>query len=355
MSISDHSKPLITFTVVAYNQEAYIRQAVESALAQTYTPLEIIISDDCSHDNTYAICQEVVSTYCGPHTVRLNRNATNMGLARHVNKVFSMARGELLVGNAGDDISQPNRTAVLVGKWLEWGRPMGIGSSATIIDRNGKALGVRKTDLACGTTGFLAVSRKQFVERYLAGKSYWLLGATAAWSIDCWRLCGPLEADCVAEDAAFSFRAGLHSGLCAIDEPLVFYRTHDANITFGVREQRPVTLAACKKRLYHAQSKAKWSTRNLVSDARVVEIGARDGWLEEETAVALMGAIQERAWRLEKACAWWDLSPIEKLISLNRPLYKEWYRNIASLLGLHNTAVLMALGNRLRAVVGWAK
>lgn len=39
-------KPLVTFALFAYNQEKFIKEAVEAVFAQTYQPLEIIISDD---------------------------------------------------------------------------------------------------------------------------------------------------------------------------------------------------------------------------------------------------------------------------------------------------------------------
>ena len=42
----------MTFVLLAYNQEKYIREAVDGALAQTYHPLKIILSDDCSSDRT---------------------------------------------------------------------------------------------------------------------------------------------------------------------------------------------------------------------------------------------------------------------------------------------------------------
>jgi len=42
-------KSLITLALVAYNQERFISEALEGAFAQTYSPLEIILSDDCSH------------------------------------------------------------------------------------------------------------------------------------------------------------------------------------------------------------------------------------------------------------------------------------------------------------------
>mgnify|MGYP005853322247 CR=1 FL=1 len=46
-------RPLVTFALFAYNQEQYIREAVEGAFSQTYEPLEMILSEDCSNDRTF--------------------------------------------------------------------------------------------------------------------------------------------------------------------------------------------------------------------------------------------------------------------------------------------------------------
>ena len=68
------SKPLLTFALAALNQERFIREAVEAAFAQTYSPLEIILSDDCSEDRTFEIMCEMAKAYRGPHRIVLNRN-----------------------------------------------------------------------------------------------------------------------------------------------------------------------------------------------------------------------------------------------------------------------------------------
>lgn len=60
-------RPLVTFALFAYNQEDYVREAVQDAFAQTYEPLEIILSDDCSSDRTYQIMHEMAVAYRGPH------------------------------------------------------------------------------------------------------------------------------------------------------------------------------------------------------------------------------------------------------------------------------------------------
>ncbi|RYZ52291.1 MAG: glycosyltransferase [Sphingobacteriales bacterium] len=110
--------PLVTFALFAFNQENYIEEAVEGAFSQTYSPLEIILSDDCSTDRTFEILEEKVLSYTGPHKVRLNRNVPNVGLIAHVTKVQEMATGAFIVTAAGDDISMPDRVAELVEVWL---------------------------------------------------------------------------------------------------------------------------------------------------------------------------------------------------------------------------------------------
>ena len=60
-------QPLVSFTILCYNQEAFIREAVEGAFSQTYSPLEIIISDDCSKDQTYEIVKQMADAYRKGH------------------------------------------------------------------------------------------------------------------------------------------------------------------------------------------------------------------------------------------------------------------------------------------------
>ena len=50
---------MVTYVVLTYNQESYIREAVQSALAQNYSPLEVIVSDDCSIDKTFDVIREI--------------------------------------------------------------------------------------------------------------------------------------------------------------------------------------------------------------------------------------------------------------------------------------------------------
>ena len=136
MTDPNNDRPLITFALFAYNQEKYIRDAVEGAFAQTYEPLEIILSDDCSVDKTFEIMREMAEAYDGPNDVRVRRNEVNIGTVDHVITVAREAIGELLVVAAGDDISLPMRTREVCAAWNE-SRASVILSNHDRVDENG--------------------------------------------------------------------------------------------------------------------------------------------------------------------------------------------------------------------------
>lgn len=226
-------RPLVTFALFAYKQEQFIREAVEGAFSQTYSPLEIILSDDCSPDRTFEIMQEMVAAYNGPHKIILNRNEKNLGIGGHVNKVFEMASGELIVMAAGDDISLPERTAVLTEKWLEHDRPEMICSGWRTMDENGGQFGRQMVPS-------LLVKEPQHVQKgnalilsdYLRGETYDISpGACAAYACRITTRFRVLNDDVVSEDLVLFWRSLLLGRALRIAEPLIYYRQHSHNVT----------------------------------------------------------------------------------------------------------------------------
>lgn len=226
-----NQKPLISFALISYKQEQFIREAVEGALAQTYSPLEIIISDDCSPDRTFEIIQEMVSSYSGPHTVILNRNEKNLGLGQNFNRVMDMAKGELIVMAAGDDISLPNRTEELVSEWISKGKPSGICSDVISINHYGITIDQDRDSWLLEQRGIINESENGVCYRvYINHPFFCLLGGSAAWSKNCWDIFGNLNSDVINEDVVMSFRSSLVSGLHISKNKLVKYRRHDSNL-----------------------------------------------------------------------------------------------------------------------------
>ena len=132
--------PKVSFALICYEQEEFVRDAVRAALAQDYTPLEIILSDDCSPDATFDIIEEEVSKYDGPHAVSINRNTTNLG-SEHLDKVMTLVQGDFVVFGHGDDISMPHRTRRLVDAWVKQDVSL-VSSNAAIIDAEARPVGL---------------------------------------------------------------------------------------------------------------------------------------------------------------------------------------------------------------------
>src|SRR5450631_3940487 len=83
----------------------------------------------------------MVEEYTGEHEVLLSRNEKNLGIGRHVNKIMELAKGEWIVGAAGDDISLPHRTAELIDAVMKSsGRPLSVWSQAQYMTEQGELL-----------------------------------------------------------------------------------------------------------------------------------------------------------------------------------------------------------------------
>ena len=108
-----NGRPLATILLIAFNQQATVGAAIEAALAQTYTPLEVVISDDASSDNTWAEIVSAAGRYNGPNRIVLNRNPINLGIGAHLSHLVGLSHGEMLFIAAGDDVSLPDRKSVV--------------------------------------------------------------------------------------------------------------------------------------------------------------------------------------------------------------------------------------------------
>lgn len=94
----------VSIGLPVYNGEKYIRQAIESALVQTFDDFELIISDNASTDSTEKICRE----YAGKdRRIRYYRADRNYGAAKNYNRVFELSRGKYFKWMASDDGMEP--------------------------------------------------------------------------------------------------------------------------------------------------------------------------------------------------------------------------------------------------------
>jgi glycosyltransferase involved in cell wall biosynthesis len=96
---------LVSVGILTYNQEKYIRQTIDSILAQiTNFNFEIIIADDCSIDNTREIVEEYAKRF--PQLIRLLPPEPNMGVLRNYRRALTECYGKYIAFCGGDDYWQ---------------------------------------------------------------------------------------------------------------------------------------------------------------------------------------------------------------------------------------------------------
>ena len=215
--------PLATLMILFYNQEKFVKDAVEGALSQTYPNLEIILSDDNSPDRTFEVIQECVKNYQGPHKIVLNKNENNMGLVPHINKLcFEVAKGEYIFLNGGDDISLPNRVDSGVEAFIKHPEVAAVTFSRIVINTDG------------AKTGTVEVQQeyKAIIDKDYLRKSDFMAGASAlSFRKSVLDVFGRLSPDCQTEDSVLRFRALLLGGILCLPEFGLKYRVHDNNIS----------------------------------------------------------------------------------------------------------------------------
>ena len=217
-------RPLVSLCLVTYRQERYVRKAVKSALAQTYTPLEIIISDDCSPDGTFEIIEEEIRAYRGPHRVISKRHSQNTGMAGNLNRAWELSSGEFIVIQSGDDISMPERVEILVDAWRTPSLVDLVVSEVIVIDPDDREMRRGWPD---------PVARPVTLSETIRQGECYVLGCAVGHSRDLVARFGSIDPSVIQEDWVLPFRALVSRGIRVVNEPLVMYRQHGGNAWFG--------------------------------------------------------------------------------------------------------------------------
>lgn len=91
---------LVSIVLPVYNGEKYLRESIESVLAQTYINWELIVIDDCSTDSTPEIVQEYAEN---DSRIKYYRNEENLKLPRSLNRGFKLTKGDYLTWTSDDN------------------------------------------------------------------------------------------------------------------------------------------------------------------------------------------------------------------------------------------------------------
>ena len=97
--------PLVSVICLSYNHEAYVVEALNSVINQTYPNIELLIADDCSSDNSIGVIKDWVKNHPEVH---FSSNEKNLGNTKTFNQLAKIAQGEFIIDLAADDLLVPN-------------------------------------------------------------------------------------------------------------------------------------------------------------------------------------------------------------------------------------------------------
>lgn len=260
--------PFVSAILLSYNCADQILSALQSVLDQQCEPVEIIVSDDASQDTTFAVLEREVDAYRGPHRVTLRRRETNSGSkSAHLNDVFPLTTGQVIVSFDGDDIAEPDRVRRIVEAFRADPRVSAVFSDYSFMDPEGHAgrrRGVDHPPPGADTRHWFAK-----VDAYAPG-------ATLAVRRDVVETFGPLDPS-INEDVVLPFRASLVGDVRYIDEALVRVRRWEGSLT------------SAPERLRSIENLRSWLLRGVVQarrqmDSRLADLGRAEELGHVQTA-----------------------------------------------------------------------
>lgn len=214
-------EPLVTAIICNYNYGRYLPQAIESALGQTWKPLEVIVVDDGSTDKS----REILGRYREKIKVILKENG---GQASAFNVGIREARGEIICFLDSDDYWHPNKVDRVVAKYLEapWGL---VCNDVHLVDEVGRSF----TNMTWSKFAKVHLHSGYLLNEVIEQGYPWLFSPTTGMSLPRnlarritplpereWRICA---------DTPLAYSAICHGHVGVIKEPLGSYRIHDTN------------------------------------------------------------------------------------------------------------------------------
>ena len=126
----------VSIIMGVYNCADTLKEAIESIIAQTIDSWEMIMCDDGSSDDTYAVAKSYQDRY--PDRIKLIRNASNTGLNHTLNRCLELANGEYIARQDGDDMSLPHRFEVQLKAFEKYPELAIVSGSMVLFDRTGE-------------------------------------------------------------------------------------------------------------------------------------------------------------------------------------------------------------------------
>lgn len=252
-----YSQLKLSVIMPVYNTERYLRKAIESVLNQTFKDFEFIIIDDCSTDSSLKIIEEYVRK---DRRIRVLHNCCNLNVARSRNKGVKTARGKYIVQMDSDDVSFPERIKKQFRFMEDNPKVIVSGGAMELIDQNSKRLGIKRFYL-----------KDQDIRKHIFFHCPFSHPATIIRK-DLFNKAGAYNSRLnVASDYDLYFRLGRLGRFANLQDVIIQYRIHPANLTNKRHsEMKKCALLIKKKAIREYGYQMKWGDKLLLLYERVI-------------------------------------------------------------------------------------
>jgi hypothetical protein len=221
-------KPVPTASIIisSYNYGRYLRQAIDSALAQEWPSPQVIVVDDGSADDSPAI----IRSYGARITAIFQQNG---GQAAAINRGFAASRGQIVLLLDSDDVLLPTATARAAEAFAD-PAVIKVHWPMRVIDRSGQSTGRRVPDQPLSKGDLRAAILQDGPEAY-----EWPPTSGNAWRRSFLQQALPIpeEAYRVCPDLYLAALVGIAGWVQRINEPQSMWRMHGQNNTWGKKFQ----------------------------------------------------------------------------------------------------------------------
>ncbi len=239
-------QPLISVVLCTYNGAPWLAEQIDSILAQSWRPLELVISDDASTDGT----GEILQRYVSDPRVRIIFQEKNSGLTANFESAIKQTRGSLVAFSDQDDVWYPDKLEKLVAARGE--HPL-VYCDSLLTDEQGQGLGIKLSGLKKMYSG--DDSRGYFLYSCVWGHNMLV-------TKDLLGHCLPMPPD-VHYDIWIAFRAFQYGGIAYHNEVLTRYRQH----TRSTSQTLPEKNSQRKRKTRYEQYREKLSWLNRMKEA----------------------------------------------------------------------------------------
>ncbi|MDQ2770323.1 MAG: glycosyltransferase, partial [Bacteroidota bacterium] len=240
--------PLVTIVALCHNHAPFLREALDSIVAQTYPALEVWLVDDASTDNSPVLLREYAASNPG---WQLRLLPENVGNCRAFNLALRASQGAFIIDFATDDVLLPGRVAAQVAAFQRAEASVGmVYSNAELIDEAGHSLGLHHQPDSRGNLRPVPASGWLLAEVL---RRYFISTPTMMMRRACLESLGGYDETLAYEDFDFWVRASREWQFLYLDEITTRKRKHPRSMSArAYRRHDPYlasTIRVCEKAL----------------------------------------------------------------------------------------------------------